>query len=96
MPGIVCCDQDEAAAAVAAGADVVLLTSEPVPAAVAGRAGGAAAGRAGGAARGGRLAVFIGDPASPADRAAAAEMATELFARDNPSRSSQEPTPGGH
>ena len=72
---VVCRDPLQAAAALAAGIDVVLISLEPAPPAL--RSAATAAPRAG------RLAVMVGDPGDPAAEAAAVEMAAEVFARKN-------------
>jgi len=63
-------DPEEAAVAVAAGHDVVLLCPDP-----------ATLGRPLADAGVGRLAVLVGSPDDPADRAAAVAMDAELFER---------------
>jgi hypothetical protein len=72
----VCSDMGDAVEAARAGAAVVLLGPD------AGALGQAA--RTLRAACGGRVAVFVGDPADPAVRVAAAELAAEQFARADP------------
>ncbi|MGH9095089.1 MAG: hypothetical protein ACRDXE_08005 [Acidimicrobiales bacterium] len=64
----ICSLPEEAAAAIAAGIDVVLIIPPgPVPDVGQGLPGA------------GRLAVVVGDPGTPADQAAAQAMADELF-----------------